>query len=184
MEPRISDEMTDKPAPNNPREIEKIKPVKVKSLQTLAMKAALKNPRQLITEPLPLQLGLMAHEPLKHSLLHNKLEIKKSLYEKLISKNTYTEYKGTVSGTLMARRLAGEEFSKICQNLPLSQLCLLLAIETEHIKQQKLELTVNEALVYNYLSSEFKAAIDQLVIHPSLLQKLLASCKRQLWEIL
>ena len=159
MEPGISDEMTGKPAPNNPREIENIKPVKVKSLQTLAMKAVLKNPRILITEPLPIPCEIMAHELLAQ-------EIKQSTLATTLDTKFAKKFYATTCGMQM---FLAKEITKFT----MKQLCLLSMIEKRHITKQK-QLTKKEINLLNNLPRRLYEALTSYsnMVKPPLRQRI------------
>jgi hypothetical protein len=165
MEPGISDEMTGKPAPNNPREIENVKPLKIKSLQTLAMKAVLKRPRILITEPLPPQCIVMAHELLAQ-------EIKQSTLATTLDTKIAKKFCATACGMQM---FLAKELTKFT----MKQLCLLSMIEKRHITKQK-QLTKKEINLLNNLPRGLYEALTShsKMVKPPLRQRIRNSFKK------
>jgi hypothetical protein len=143
--------------------IEKVaKPKQIQSLQQLAARAMLEKPQILITRATELNP-----------------DCKGTLHEALIWK--------IIELDIMKQKKCFIDITKTKQkyiNLSFEGLCLVRTLKIKNLQGQQLQLTVDEAKLFNDLSLELKNKFTKNVIHPSLLQNLLASCKQSIFDFL
>jgi hypothetical protein len=133
--------------------------IKIESLQTLAMKAVLKNPRILITEPLPIPCEIMAHELLAQ-------EIKQSTLATTLDTKAAQKFNAITLGMQML-------LTKEIKTFTMKQLCLLSMIEKRHITKQK-QLTEKEIKLLNNLPRRLYEALTSYsnMVKPPLRQRI------------
>lgn len=154
---------------------EDAKYVKVASLQELATQAILKNPRAIIGQENQITPAckLILHETLlREALKPSNLNPLSSHLYSMLAKQEAAAYGiwTAIHKDSKIRNELGITLSKYYENASLSQLCLLSTIEKE---QTKLELTIDEAKLFNDLSPELKNEFARLVIQPGLWQRLI-----------
>jgi hypothetical protein len=140
-----------------------VNPKQIQSLQQLAARAVLEKPQTLTTKATELNSGCKG--TLHEMLIWKVIELEILIYMK--QKNCFIDITATKQKYI---------------NLSFEDLCLVTTLKIKNLQDQQLQLTINEAKLFNNLSPELKNEFAQHVIHPSLLENLLASYRQSIFD--